>query len=62
MCVILAHDIRALTGAAAILFGLCRCAVLSEEQFRGALDYVFQSKGQSVRVAARSADGKLHLP
>jgi hypothetical protein len=33
-------------------------AVLSEEQFRSALDYVFQSKGQSIRVMARSADGQ----
>ncbi len=37
-------------------------AVLSEEQFRNALDYVFQSKAQSVRVAARSVDGQLPLP
>jgi hypothetical protein len=36
-------------------------AVLSEEQFRSTLDYVFKSKGQSVRVMARSADGQLPL-
>jgi hypothetical protein len=36
-------------------------AVLSEEQFRSRLDYVFQSKGQSVHVMARSADGQLPL-
>jgi len=37
-------------------------AVLNEDQFRSALDYVFQSKTQSVRVAARSADGQLPVP
>src|SRR5262249_16811359 len=36
-------------------------AILSEEQFRSALDYVFQSKGPSVRVVARDADGQLPL-
>jgi hypothetical protein len=36
-------------------------SVLSEEQFRSALDYVFQSKGQSVRILARSPDGQLPL-
>ncbi len=37
-------------------------AVLSEEQFRSALDYVFQSKPHWVRVSARSASGQLPLP
>jgi cephalosporin-C deacetylase-like acetyl esterase len=37
-------------------------AVMSEEQFRNALDYFFQSKGQSVRVMTRSADVQLPLP
>jgi hypothetical protein len=36
--------------------------VLSEDQFRSTLDYVFQSKAQSVRVAARSGSGQLPLP
>jgi hypothetical protein len=36
-------------------------AAMSEEQFRSAMDYVFQSKGQSIRVLARSADGQLPL-
>ena len=37
-------------------------AVMSEDQFRSALDYVFQSKSPSVRVAARSPGGQLPLP